>query len=123
MVSRFQSRRVILAAGFVVLFFSGGSRFAFGLMLKPMSEDLGWSRSSLSLAVTSFMVVMAIALPIYGRLADRYDMRYILATAGIIAAVGLGLMGVVSTAWQVEPDVNSAFSTRMQSVQPSLARW
>ena len=101
MVSRFQNRWVILAAGFVVLFFSGGSRFAFGLMLKPMSEDLGLSRSSLTLAVASFMVVSAVALPVIGRLVDRYDMRYILATAGIVAAVGLGLMGVVNAVWQV----------------------
>ena len=48
---------LILAAGFAILFFSGGSRFAFGLMLKPMSEDLEVSRSTLSLAVTMFMVV------------------------------------------------------------------
>ena len=101
MVGRFQNRWTILAAGFVVLFFSGGSRFAFGLMLRPMSEDLGLSRSSLSLAAASFMIVLAVALPIIGRLVDRYDMRYILATASIVAAVGLGLMGVVNAAWQV----------------------
>ncbi|MCH8062104.1 MAG: MFS transporter [Chloroflexi bacterium] len=101
MVGRFQSRWVILVAGFVVLFFSGGSRFAFGLMLKPMSEDLGWSRSSLSLAVASFMVVLAVALPIFGRLVDRHDMRYILASAGIVAAIGLSLMGIVNAAWQI----------------------
>ncbi|MCH9009820.1 MAG: MFS transporter [Chloroflexi bacterium] len=101
MVGRFQNRWVILAAGFVVLFFSGGSRFAFGLMLKPMSEDLGWSRSSLSLAFASFMVVLAVALPFIGRLVDRHDMRYILATAGIVAAIGLSLMGMVNAAWQV----------------------
>ena len=70
-------------------------------MLKPMSEDLGWSRSSLSLAVTSFMVVLAVALPVIGRLVDHHDMRYILATAGIAAAVGIGLMGIVDAAWQV----------------------
>ena len=101
MVGRFQNRWIILSAGFVVLFFSGGSRFAFGLMLKPMSEDLGWSRSSLSLAVASFMVVLAVALPFIGRLVDRHDMRYILATAGIVAAIGLSLMGMVNAAWQV----------------------
>ena len=39
---------VILATGFAVLFFSSGSRFAFGLLLKPMSEDLELSRSALS---------------------------------------------------------------------------
>ena len=54
---------VILVTGFFILFFSGGSRFAFGLMLKPMSEDLEVSRSTLSLAVTTFMVVSALAMP------------------------------------------------------------
>ena len=39
---------VILGAGFVVMFFSGGSRFALGLMLKPMTEEMGWTRSSLA---------------------------------------------------------------------------
>ena len=48
---------VILASGFLVLFFGTGSRFAFGLVLKPMSEDLGWSRSTLTLGLTAFMLV------------------------------------------------------------------
>ncbi len=60
-----------MATGFFILFFSGGSRFAFGLMLKPMSEDLDVSRSTLSLAVTTFMVVSALALPFLGRLVVR----------------------------------------------------
>ena len=60
--------RLILAAGFLILFFSGGSRFAFGLMLKPMSEDLDVSRSTLSAAFTMFMVVSAVAMPFVGRL-------------------------------------------------------
>ena len=45
--------------------------FAFGLLLVPMSEDLGWSRSSLSLALTTFMVVSALAMPFVGRIVDR----------------------------------------------------
>ena len=47
-------RWVILSTGFTVLFFSGGSRHLVGLMLKPMSDDLGWSRSEISLAVQGF---------------------------------------------------------------------
>ena len=65
---------VILATGFMVLFFTGGSRYAFGLMLKPMSEDLDVSRSTLSLAVTTFMVVSALALPFMGRLVDQWSL-------------------------------------------------
>ena len=68
---RFDYSWVILGSGFTILFFSGGSRFALGLMLRPMTEDLGWSRSVLSLAVTIFMLMSALALPLVGRLLDR----------------------------------------------------
>ncbi len=92
---------LILGAGFMILFFSGGSRFAFGLMLKPMSEDLGVSRSTLSLAVTMFMVVSAIAMPFVGRLVDRWSLRGTVAIGVVIGAAGLALMGQVHYSWQV----------------------
>ena len=94
-------RWLILAAGFAILFFSGGSRFAFGLMLKPMSEDLGVSRSTLSLAVTMFMVVSAVAMPFVGRLVDRWSLRGTIAIGAVIGAAGLVLMGQVQSSWQV----------------------
>ena len=92
---------MILAAGFFILFFGGGSRFALGLMLKPMTEDLGWSRSTLSFAVTFFMFTSALALPVAGRLVDRYSLRWVLALGATAVAAGVGLMGVVSQPWQV----------------------
>ena len=92
---------LILAAAFLILFFSGGSRFAFGLMLKPMSEDLDVSRSTLSLAVTMFMVVSAVAMPFVGRLVDRWSLRGTIAIGVGIAAAGLVLMGQVQSSWQV----------------------
>ena len=64
---RFSISWVILGAGFLILFFGGGSRYSLGLVLKPMTEDLGWSRSTLSLAATCFMVTSALALPLAGR--------------------------------------------------------
>ena len=94
-------RWLILAAGFLILFFSGGSRFAFGLMLKPMSEDLDVSRSTLSLAVTMFMVVSAVAMPFVGRLVDRWSLRGTIAIGAGIAAAGLVLLGQVQNSWQV----------------------
>ena len=92
---------VILATGFFILFFSGGSRFAFGLMLKPMSEDLDVSRSTLSLAVTTFMVVSALALPFVGRLVDRWSLKGTIGVAAVVSGVGIGLMGQVDAPWQV----------------------
>ena len=92
---------VILATGFFILFFSGGSRFAFGLMLKPMSEDLNISRSTLSLAVTTFMVVSALALPFVGRLVDRWSLKGTIGVAAVLGGIGIGLMGQVDAPWQV----------------------
>ena len=92
---------VILATGFFILFFSGGSRFAFGLMLKPMSEDLDVSRSTLSLAVTTFMVVSALALPFTGWLVDRWSLKGTIGVAAVLGGIGIGLMGQVDAPWQV----------------------
>ena len=92
---------MILAAGFFILFFGGGSRFALGLMLKPMTDDLGWSRSTLSFAVTFFMFTSALALPLAGRLVDRYSPRWVLAIGATTVAVGVALMGRVDEPWQV----------------------
>ena len=92
---------VILTAGFAILFFNGGSRSALGLMLKPMADDLGWTRSVLSLGITEYMLVSALAMPFVGRLADRYDLRWIAGAGVVVSGIGIGLMSVVSAPWQL----------------------
>ena len=98
---RIDYRWIILGTGFAILFFNGGSRSALGLMLKPMVDDLMWSRSVLSLGVTAYMLVSAAAMPFVGRLADRYDLRWIMGVGAVVGAVGLALMSVVSTPWHL----------------------
>ena len=92
---------MILATGFTVMFLSGGSRFAFGLVLKPMSEELDWSRSTLSLAVMVFMAAAAIGLPVAGRLVDRYSLKWTMVGGSVLVAVGIGSMAFVQSPWQV----------------------
>ncbi len=119
---------VILATGFVILFFNGGSRSALALMLKPMSDDLGWTRSVLSLGITEYMLVSALAMPFIGRLADRYDLRWITGAGVVLGGVGIGLMSVVSAPWQfflvygvVFALGNAAISNPIVSVM--IVRW
>ena len=92
---------IILATGSAVLFFGGGARYTLGLMLEPMSDDLGWTRTTLSLAITCFMLVSAFALPFVGRLVDRYDLRWTMGVGAFFAAIGIGLMSVISAPWQL----------------------
>ena len=119
---------IVLATGFVVLFFNSGSRYAFGLMLKPMTDDLGWSRSELSLALAAFMLVSALAMPFAGRLADRYSIRLVLAAGGLVVALGIGLTGQVQSQWQLFVAYGLVYAvghaaTSIPTVSVMISRW
>ncbi len=92
--------RFLLAVCFLVLFFNGGARFAIGLLLHPMAHDLQWSRSTLSLNVTVFMVLSACALPLVGRLVDRFGAGAVLGTAVLVSALGLAAMSFMERPWE-----------------------
>jgi len=89
----------VIAVGFLVLFVSGGARFAIGLIFKPMVEELGWARGELGMAVGLYLVVSAFATFIAGHLADRLDARALLAAGTVLGGVGLALMTLVSAPW------------------------
>src|SRR5258706_9870888 len=90
---------LVLAAGFLLLFVSGGARFAIGLTLKPMVDEFGWGRSELGGAVGLFQIVSAICMFVSGRLVDRMSLRAVLQAGILISAIGIGLMGLVSAPW------------------------
>ena len=101
LVRRLGDAHVILAIGFVVLFFGSGSRYVFGLVLVPMTEDLNLSRSTLSTALLTYMLVSALAMPFVGRLIDRHSIKVVLAAGVVLGATAMVLMGAVDSAWQV----------------------
>jgi predicted MFS family arabinose efflux permease len=90
---------LILTAGFLVLFIGGGARFAVGLTLKPIVDDLGWGRSELGLAVALFQVVSAAAMFAAGYLADRAGPRLVLGGGLLVSGIGIGLMSVMVAPW------------------------
>lgn len=90
-----------LFAGFVVLFIGGGSRFAIGLTLKPMVDDLGWGRGEIGQAVALFQVVSAGCMFVAGRMADRMSLRLVLGGGTALAAAGIGAMAFVHSPWHV----------------------
>jgi len=90
---------LVLLAGFLTLFIGGGARFAVGLTLRPIVDELGWGRSDLGLAVALFQFVSAAAMFVGGQFADRAGPRLVLGGGLLISAIGIGLMSVMQTAW------------------------
>ena len=82
-----------------MLFTGGGARFAVGLTLRPIVDDLGWGRSELGLAVALFQVVSAAAMFAAGYLADRTGPRLVLGGDLLVSGIGIGLMSVITAPW------------------------
>ncbi|MCH7736004.1 MAG: MFS transporter [Chloroflexi bacterium] len=63
----------VVAGCVMVSFGVAGGQFSFGVFLKPMTEEFGWSRASLSLAFALTFMISGLLRPIAGYLADRYS--------------------------------------------------
>jgi len=82
------------------VFAAGVSNITMAVVLKPISEDLGWSRSLTAAAITAGALLGGLCSPLFGPLADRLGPRFLLPLGG--ALVGLLAFGVGLSAepWQ-----------------------
>lgn len=67
---------VVACAGMAVLL-SAGVRAAPAVFLLPIEEDLGISRSTVSLAISLGLILCGLAVPISGKLNERYGPRLV----------------------------------------------
>ncbi len=69
---------VIVATTFVIALVTVGGRSAFGVFVVPMSEEFGWSRSTISLAAALGFLVNGLSQPFLGRLFDTLGGRKVI---------------------------------------------
>lgn len=72
-------------------------QFTFGVFLKPISEEMGWERGMISLALNAGLVMTGLATPFAGRLMDKYGIRAITLPAIILFAIATAAVSLVST--------------------------
>lgn len=80
---------IVVLAGVLA---AGVSNITMAVVLKPISDDLGWSRSLTAAAVTMGALFGGVLSPLFGPLADRCGPRVLLPSGG--ALVGLLAIGV-----------------------------
>lgn len=80
---------IVVLAGVLA---AGVSNITMAVVLKPISEDLGWTRSLTAAALTRGALLGGILSPLFGPLADRLGPRFLLPAGG--ALVGLLSIGV-----------------------------
>ncbi|MCX8032344.1 MAG: MFS transporter [Thermoleophilia bacterium] len=90
---------VVLAA-FLILFVTGGGSTMIGVMIKPISSDMGWTRAATSSAVFLNMAIFAVSLIVTGRLYDRFGPRWIIPISVALFAAGYALTAATQSLWQ-----------------------
>lgn len=76
----------------------GVARFAYGLLLPPMRDDLGWSyllAGSMNTANAMGYLLGALALP---RLLKRFEATQVLVSGAVLASIFMGLSGFFTSA-------------------------
>lgn len=78
-----------------------GSRFTFGVVLKPLTEDLGWERSALAAVVSLSLILASVLQTGAGWLADRLSPRWLITLGFVLSSVTVFGMSLVTTLGQV----------------------
>lgn len=77
----------------------GTSVGAFGVFVSPLSEDMHWSRTGISLAASINTMAAFVCGVFWGWLADRWSLKGVLAITGLFAGLGLFLAGSADALW------------------------
>ena len=86
-------RWVIVAAGGVMGCVAMGALFSLPVLLTPMVEATGWSRTGISAAMTCAFLAMAAMAMVWGALSDRYGAKPVVMAGATLFAASLWLGG------------------------------
>src|SRR5262245_28009859 len=80
---------VIVAAGGLIGCVAGGAMFSLPVYLPIISEDMGWSRASVSAAMTMVFIVMGVSGFLWGMATDRFGARPVVLAGACLLSLGL----------------------------------
>ncbi len=96
---------VVVAVTAVTLFVSAGLRSAPGVFILPLEQDMGWSRSAISFAVSIGLITLGIAGPLSGWLMDRFGPKRValvglmLVVAAMVSSYGITELWQLNLLW------------------------
>src|SRR5262245_2054823 len=70
-------------------------QFTFGVLLKPIGEEFGWDRGTVSAALVVGLCLTGVMTPIIGRLSDRFGIRAVALPAIVIFSLATASLALV----------------------------
>lgn len=90
-------RWVIVAAGALMTCVAVGAMFSLAVFLEPISTDTGWSRATISSAMTLNFIVMGLGGFGWGAASDKFGARIVVLIGAVLVGLGLVLASRATT--------------------------
>jgi predicted MFS family arabinose efflux permease len=91
----------VAAVTFLALVAAAAFRSSIGVLLEPVGDEFGWTRETVSFAVTVNLVLYGLVAPFAAALMERFGIRRVVAAALALLALGMSLSTLVTSPWQL----------------------
>jgi sugar phosphate permease len=112
---------IMVGLAFLTTVFSSAAFSLPGVLMVPLTQELGWNRSDVAAAVGMMYVVFACMAPFSGALMLRYGMAPVIATSAALVAAGLFGTTQVAEKWQLGITISLALGMAAGMVGLGLA--
>ena len=98
---RFSYAWIVVAIIFLVLLASAGIRATPSVMILPLEHEFGWSRSTISLAISFNIALYGLIGPFAAAAMQRFGIRPVVLTALCLLSVGTALSTLMQMPWHM----------------------
>jgi MFS family permease len=124
---RFFYGYIVAGAAFLIVAITWGAYNTFGVLFESFSTNFGWTRATISGALSLSWIMQAVFSIIMGRLTDRFGARVVLTICGFLIGLGYLLMSQVGTLWQLYlfygVIIGSGMGGSWIPIVSTIARW
>ena len=92
---------IVAIVAFLALVGAAGFRAAPGVLMLPLEEEFGWTRTELSLAVTVNLLLFGLMAPFAAALMARFGLRAVTGVALLLVASGASLSIFATEPWML----------------------
>jgi MFS family permease len=92
---------VIVISAFSILFVMYAVHYSYGVFFKPVLDEFGWTRATMSGAFSLSSIIMGLLGIAMGVFTDKFGPRMVMTICGLLIGLGYFLMSQLNAAWQL----------------------
>lgn len=92
---------IVVAVTFITMLAAAGIRSVPGVLILPLEQEFGWTRATVSLAVSINLLLFGLCGPFAAAVMEKFGMRRMMAIALFVLALAVALTTQIHKAWQL----------------------